>query len=155
MKKYVLYIVSVSLLMIACSKKQENVNSLAAIQKNDDLTENPLLMIPLTSSVQPMDHTMSTLYGNEMAAEYAKTHSEGNYPRGSKLYEVTWKQKPDDVWFGGNVPEAMLSVEQVVVDDMDHAVYSLYKGRPLKRVDSKDGEIRLKYIISQKMAVSP
>lgn len=155
MKKYVLYVVSVSLLMLACSKKQENINSLAAIQKNDELAENPLLMIPLASSIRPMDHTMSTLYGNEMAAEYAKTHSEGNYPQGSKLYEVTWKQKPDDVWFGGNVPEEILSVEKIVVDNTYHATYSLYKGRPLKRVGSKDGEIRLKYIMSQKMAVSP
>lgn len=114
MKKYILYIVSVSLLMIACSKKQENVNSLAVIQKNDDLTESPLLMVPLASSVRPMNHTMSTLYGNKRAAEYAKTHSEGNYPRGSKLHEVTWKQKPDEGWFGGNAPEEILSVEQVL-----------------------------------------
>lgn len=155
MKKYFLYLVSASLWMVACSKKEENVNSVAAIQKNDELTENPLLMIPLASSIRPVDHTMSTLYGNRMAAEYAKTHSEGNYPEGSILYEVTWKQKPDGVWFGGNVPQEIQSVEQVIVDNADHASYSLYQGHPLKKADSKNEEIRLKYIMSQKMAVSP
>lgn len=155
MIKYIIYLAPLLLLIVSCKQTVNNVNTNASIQKNDELSENPLLMIPITSSIQPKDSTMSTLYGNKIAAEYAKKNDNSSYPQGSALYEVTWKQKPDEVWYGGNVPEKIISVEKVVFEGHGIPMYEIYKGKPLKKIASKDQLIRTKFIISQKMAVSP
>lgn len=49
-----------------------------------------------SSFINPKDTTMSILYG------------------GKGVYRLaTWKQKPDDHWFGGNVPGKLVSVDTV------------------------------------------
>ena len=155
MIKYIFYSAVISVFMMSCQQNQEHININASIQKGDELPENPLLMIPFTSSIQPKNSTMSTLYGNKIAANYARTNPNSNYPEGSILYEVTWKQKPDDVWFGGNIPDEIIKVERVVFQEQNIPSYQLYEGNPLKRIYSKDDEVRIKAIVSQKMAVSP
>ncbi|WP_155845050.1 hypothetical protein [Chryseobacterium daeguense] len=60
---------------------------------------------------------MSTSYGNEIAFNYAQKNTGANYPSGTVLYEVTWKQKPDEVWLGGNIPKSIYSVERIVFND--------------------------------------
>lgn len=153
-----IYIIVVSFLSLwSChSEQKENLNKKAAVQQNDELLENPLLMIPITSSIQPKDNTMSTLYGNQIAADYARNNADSQYPQGAVLYEVTWKQKPDELWFGAKVPEDIFSVEKVTFHDHNSYTYETYKDKPLRKVkESKINTSRISFITSQKMAVSP
>ncbi len=144
-------------IIFSCEQKsKEFLNIGASVQQNDELKENPLLMNPITSSIQPKDSTMSTLYGNEIAFDYAKQHSDSKYPKDAILYEVTWKQKPDELWFGGNIPKEIYSVEKITFDN-DNSFYERFEGNPLKKIQIKEVEEKLRkdFIINQKMAVSP
>ncbi|MES2418760.1 MAG: hypothetical protein V4541_11275 [Bacteroidota bacterium] len=111
-----------------------------------ELPENPLLLHPLTSSINPNNNTMATLYGNDLATDHVN-----DYPAGAVLYEITWSQKPDSLWFGGNVPGDVLSVEQIIFNDNGKPTYKLYKGN----IPANDEQERMKFIISQRPAVSP
>jgi hypothetical protein len=144
-------------IIVSCEQKsKEFLNIGASVQQNDGLKENPLLMNPITSSIQPKDSTMSTLYGNEIAFDYAKKHSDSNYPKGAVLYEVAWKQKPDELWFGGNIPKEIYSVEKITFDN-ENSVYERFEGNNLKKIQIEEAEEKLRkdFIIHQKMAVSP
>ena len=144
--------------LLACSEKSEDIlNTKASVQQNDELMENPLLMHPITSSIQPKDSMMSTLYGNDIAFDFAKKNIGSAYPNGAVLYEVSWKQKPDGLWFGANVPDEISSVERVTFKENNSYEYELYEGKPLKRMnpDSTHLTLRKHFVIAQKVAVSP
>jgi hypothetical protein len=157
MKKYSLYLIVLILLMACKEKRQELLNIKASVQLNDELKENPLLMHPLTSSVNPKDSIMSTLYGNDIAFDYAKKNLDSNYPNGAVLYEVNWKQKPDELWFGANVPGEITSVEKIIFKPNNSSEYEVFEGKPLKKIkiDTATATSRKNVIISQRMAVSP
>lgn len=106
--------------------------------------------------IQPKDSTMSTLYGGEIAFNYVKQNSDFKYPKGAVLYEVTWKQRSDEVWFGGNMPEEIYSVEKIAFDN-NNFVYEKFEGNPLKKTQIKEVEeiLRQDFIVGQKMAASP
>lgn len=158
--KAIISIISLSLLSISlssCNKEIENINKDASIHSLGDLPENPLLLIPITFSISPGDNTMSTLYGNRIASDHAKLISDPNYPVGSVLYEVNWKQKPDPVWFGGNIPKEIVSIERVSFLFGKTPGYERFVGdSPGKEsLDLDKVAGRLKFIISQKRAILP
>jgi hypothetical protein len=157
MKKYSLYLIVLFILMACKEKRQELLNIKASVHLNDELKENPLLMHPLTSSVNPKDNIMSTLYANDIAFDYAKRNLCSNYPNGAVLYEVNWKQKPDELWFGANVPGEITSVEKITFKQDNSSEYEVFEGKPLKKIkkDSAIENSRKDFIISQRMAVSP
>jgi hypothetical protein len=76
----------------------------------------------ITSSIDHRNGTMSTLFGNLIAVQYARSHSDTSYPSGAVFTLVTWKQQEDARWFGGNVPAARLSVETVAAPAQRAAV---------------------------------
>ncbi|SDI11342.1 hypothetical protein [Chryseobacterium jejuense] len=158
MKNYSLFLIFALVLLVSCQKNSENILNLeASIEQSDELKENPLLMKPITSSIQPKIKTMSTLYGNDIAFDYAKTNFSSDYPENAVLYEVTWAQKPDELWFGANIPKSMISVEKISFLDKGLILYEMFQGKALKRVktDNKNENLRIDAILSQKMAVSP
>ncbi|SHL85797.1 hypothetical protein [Chryseobacterium polytrichastri] len=158
MKNYSIYLILALILIVSCQQKSQKVlNVEASIQKSDELKENPLLMSPITSSIQPKKKTMSTLYGNDIAFNYAKTNFNSNYPQNSTLYEVTWMQKPDELWFGANIPKEVLSVEKITFLDKGIIAYEMFQGKTLKRakMDEVKESLRRDTILSQRMAVSP
>lgn len=158
MKNYSLYLIFGFLLLISCQQNSKNVlNEEASIQQSDELKENPLLMNPITSSIQPKEKTMSTLYGNDIAFNYAKTNFKSNYPQNAVLYEVTWKQKSDELWFGANIPKEVVSVEKITFLDKGVNVYEIFQGKALKKakMNDKTDDQRRKLVLSQRMAVSP
>lgn len=158
MKNYSIYLILALMLIVSCQQKSQKVlNVEASIQQSDELKENPLLMSPITSSIQPKKKTMSTLYGNDVAFNYAKTNFNSNYPQNSTLYEVTWAQKPDELWFGANIPKEVLSVEKITFLDKGVVAYEMFQGKTLKKIKMDDlkENLRRDAILSQKMAVSP
>lgn len=73
---------------------------------------------------------MATLYGNTVAVQRAR--SGAPVQPGEKLILVTWKQKPDESWFGANIPDKVQSLEQVTTGTTpDEAGYQRYEGTPL------------------------
>ena len=135
--------------------KISRLNEEASIIQNDFFPVNPLLEKALTSSINIKDSTMSTLYGNKIAWKHAILYKDGLYPPGAILYEVTWKQKPDSVWFGANIPKEIKSVECITYADKSEPEYQLYEGQPLRKSQIKKDTSRVITISAQRVAVSP
>lgn len=86
-----------------------------------NLPYQPLEWHAITMYVDPENHTMATLYGNDtaMLAIHARTAgtygmaSAPMYPPGAVLALVSWRQREDPHWFGARIPDVPLSVEFV------------------------------------------
>lgn len=151
-------IVAVACLLAAgCgAKKSTGLNEEASVQTTDELPENPLLLHALTANVQPKDSTMCILYGNDTAFNYATTHGDSHYTAGAVLYNVTWRQQPDEQWAGGNIPRKMIMVERVAFDSSAAPVYTLYTGSPLKKAAAaKTDSTHMAVITGRRVAVWP
>jgi hypothetical protein len=127
-----------------------------------DLPANPLAWRVITSAVGRNDGTMSTLYGNDVAVNYARTHAQHNYPAGSVVSLVTWTQTEDSRWYGAKIPNQVKSVEFVTVnargtEDSQYS-YEAYIGNPLRKAtDQPYGTPpeRIAYLFSNRAAVMP
>jgi len=136
------------------------LNDSAAL--SGDLPANPLHWQVITSAIDHRDASMYTVFGNGDAAEYSRSHNDQNYPTGSVLSLVSWKQTGDPRWFGGMTPDKTQSVEFVEVKaDANHSrlySYERYTGAPLARVISvttTEPNEREAYLLSQRAAVMP
>ena len=154
---YVVSILSIIIILKACNAntKTSRLNEKASIMDVNALPENPLLEYALTSSINMKDSSMSTLYGNKIAWDYANLKNDGNYPQGAILYEVTWKQKSDSVWFGANIPKEIKSVERIFYPRNKAPRYELYEGQPLRKSELEKDAARPAIIAAQRIAVSP
>lgn len=127
----------------------------------DSLASHPLKGKVISSFVDQKEGTMSTLYGNDIAVNSART-GQTAYPAGSVISLVTWSQREDGHWFGARIPEAILSVEQIIfkttADGITQPNYKKYEGMPLKeKADADPGAIRnrIMYMVSRKASVIP
>lgn len=123
-----------------------------------ELPSNPLQNRVITSWIDKNASTMSTLYGNDTAVQYARTGVQSGYPAGSALSVVTWVQQEDPRWFGGKIPASPKSVEYVTIAPDRHFTYRRYEGSPLKQVDEEAGVTpneRTAYLLAQRAAVMP
>ena len=122
---------------------------------------NPPQWRVITCGTDPRESTMSTLFGNDTAVRYTRRHSEGDYPQGSMLAFVTWRQQDDNRWFGARLPAETTSVEMLTVgvSDTGQPLYSYeeYGGSPLKRITVVEtrAKSRAAYLLSQRAAVMP
>lgn len=149
-------IIALMVVLSGCSRNNtENVNVKASVSALDELPENPLLLSPITFSINPKKAVMSTLYGNKTAFEHALTKSDSSYPQGAVLYEVTWKQKADSLWYGANIPDQIISVEKIQFTGSSSPKYELYAGHPLKKVSFNDENQRIAAITAQRLAETP
>ena len=149
-----------------CANDQPKIT--ATINQNasltGDLPANPLQWRVITSEVNKNDLTMSTLYGNDTALNYARTSPRPRYPNKSVLALVTWTQRPDERYYGAQIPDQIKSVEFVFVTDetstRGHRFYSYqkYDGTPLKKsfIDESEKPVgRAAYLLTQRAAVMP
>jgi hypothetical protein len=127
-----------------------------------ELPTNPLAWRVISSVTDPGHGTMSTLYGNDLAVDYARTHSQHDYPAGSVLSLVTWTQREDPRWFGAEIPGEVKSVEFVTVGtegkEADRYSYEAYAGNPLKKAPAEESGVlqeRIAYFVSTRAAVMP
>ncbi len=126
------------------------------------LPTNPLHWQIITSAIDHRDATMYTVFGNDDAVVYARSHNDQNYPPGSMLSLVTWSQTQDPRWFGGMTPDKTRSVEFVEVKAGAGRgrlyAYERYTGAPLAKVVSvttAEPNERAAYLLSQRAAVMP
>jgi hypothetical protein len=136
------------------------LNDSAALK--GDLSVNPLSWQVITSAIDHRNSTMYSVFGNDDAVTYARSHNDQNYPAGSILSLVTWKQTEDPRWFGGMIPDKTQSVEFVEIKaDAGHDrvyAYERYTGAPLAKVCSETTDApgeRATYLLSQRAAVMP
>ena len=127
-----------------------------------DLPANPLHWRVITSSASRNDSTMSTLYGNDVAIQYARTNSDHKYPNGSALSLVTWTQQEDSRWFGAKIPATVKSVEFVLAspaaDGRPSYSYQRFEGTPLKKSSAEEHQVpldRAAELLSERGAVMP
>jgi hypothetical protein len=81
--------------------------------------------------VDPKNHTMATLFGNDAAMDAVEAHrSAPVYPAGAVLALVTWAQRDDPHWFGARIPDRPLSVEFVDAGAQPH--YRRFSGTGLE-----------------------
>ena len=141
------------------SKTPTDLNALATL--SGDIPVNPLDWSVITSGTNPQAATMSTLFGNDTAVRYARTHPYGPYPSGSMLSLVTWHRQEDNHWFGAQMPAKTKSLEVVGVSVSENGplsyAYDDYEGSPLKAVKTTGSrkDERIAYILSQRAAVMP
>jgi hypothetical protein len=158
MKKYMIVLFTSLLVVTACKdarNRKINLNQGASFTAADTLPENPLLEKVLTASINTKDSTMATLYANKIAWGYAHGYNDKKYPPGAVLYQVTWKQKADSVWFGARIPKEIQSIERISYTSDSAANYELYEGHPLRRSTATPDTGRIAYIVGQKVTLSP
>lgn len=147
-----------------CSSGEPHTTTLfnQAAQLPGQLPFNPLQWQPITSLVDSGASTMSTLYGNDVAVKYARTHAEHSYPDGAILALVTWSQREDPRWHGAYMPGQIQFLEFVYA----HATagqpssysYEIYFGSPLVKeseTSSTTRNQRAEFLVSLRAAVLP
>jgi hypothetical protein len=152
------------ILLIGCSKPNSRIQTRLNrdAELSGELPYNPLQWDVISSSLNPADHTLTTISGNENAVDYARHHASHEYPSGSVLAMITWSQQEDPRWFGGKIPGSVQSVEFLEVNAaLDHEqtyLYSMYNGTPLRKsasIAEKSPTSRSAYLLAQKAAVMP
>lgn len=146
-------------LLTACSNNTNTadlLNQKATIPASYNFSQKGLKVI--ASFINKKEHTMSTLYGNELALKV--TQSGGNKVSGEEFTLVTWNQQDDDHWFGAKIPSNLKSIEvvkTVPVNQNSIAVnYNCYEGQTLTlSTDTAHNQQRIKYIFDQKPSVLP
>jgi hypothetical protein len=141
-------------------KIQATLNERASLTGN--LPANPLAWQVVTSTIDKSKSEMSTLYGNDVAVAYARSHADHNYPAGSVLALVCWTQTDDPRYFGARIPGKSKSVEFVTVsaDSDGHPTYldQFYDGTPLQKASEERSSApteRAARILSLRSAVFP
>lgn len=164
MKKPLPLFVSILLLLSGCATPNPRVattpNRAARLLGN--LPADPLQWQVVTAQINSRQSTMSTLFGNDRAVAYARTHADDNFPGGSVLSLVTWNQQEDARWFGARIPSAPRSVEFLSVrssaEGKPFYSYQLYQGTPLSLATSQESQQaqgRVSDILSMRAAVMP
>lgn len=141
-----------------CHQPMQQHDFVFTFPRNDSLPFKPFEWKVITSSVNKRDKTMSILYGNAVAVQYARTHADGAYPAGAALSLVTWNQQEDAHWFGANIPNTVRSVEQVRFSNAGSPSYEQYEGAALKKVAVNDAALaqtRIAYMTHQRASVMP
>jgi hypothetical protein len=152
------------ILLIGCSKPNSRIQTRLNrdAELSGELPYNPLQWDVISSTLNPADHTLAIISGNEQAVAYARHHASHEYPAGSVLAIITWSQQEDPRWFGGKIPGSVQSVEflevQAALDHERTYLYSIYSGTPLRKsvsIAEKSPTSRAAYLWAQKAAVMP
>ena len=143
------------LILTGCSK-ENSYNESASLSDSTKIS-SVLEGKVLTSMVNKKEKTMATLYGNDIAVEYARNSKDHKYPAGSELSLVTWSQKEDVHWYGANIPGEIKSVEIVKYQSPNAATLVCYQGKnlELQKPDFKTAVTRIAFISNQRAAVLP
>jgi hypothetical protein len=134
----------------------DNINAKASLPYSVKLGTAGLKAI--TSFIDRKAGTMSTLYGNEPALRKATSLNQ-SMVRDALFTLVTWKQQPDEHWFGAGIPGDLQSVEILKTAPGGDSVvinYQRYQGKTLVLdTDTLHQSERMKFILSQRPSVMP
>jgi Cytochrome P460 len=157
-------VVAIAFSVFGCAGSGPNITATINTSASlvGDLPANPLQWKLITSTVNKSDSTMSTLYGNDTAVNYARTNVQHNYPNSSAIALVTWTQRADERYYGAQIPDQVKSVEFVFVQSTPNGrpsySYQKFAGSPLKQTAAEPSSTaadRTMYLLSQRAAVMP
>jgi len=135
----------------------ELLNKQASFPPSFDL--NKLGLKVITSSINKKQATMSTLYGNATALQAATAGADTKPVPGEIFALVTWKQKPDEHWFGANIPGELQSVAMLKTQSKAGATtlnYQKYCGKSLTlSADTSGNEAGIQLILKERASVMP
>ena len=117
-----------------------NENASLSADQSSALPANPLKWRIITSLIDPQASTMSTLYGNDIAVQYARSNTTHDYPAGSQIALVTWTRRDDPRYFGAKIPDHLKSIEFVSVTELPGEInitYEKFEGTPLTKTASE------------------
>lgn len=102
---------------------------------------------------------MSTLYSNDIAFHNALAGTKTPTP-GDVFALITWKQQPDDNWYGANIPGDLQSVEIVKTTTANNGAvninYQRFQGKDLAiDADTLHQQERISFILNQQPSVTP
>ncbi|HMV08176.1 MAG TPA: hypothetical protein PK325_00885 [Cyclobacteriaceae bacterium] len=142
MKKFNRLVFIIGLLIAGCAKEQHHdlYNESASRLDVSEIGFNPLEGEVISTFINTKDTTMSTLYANDSAARHAEQRTP--YADGDLLSLVTWKQREDPYWFGGNIPDKVATIE-IVRFESGRPVYSTFVDNLLKSHNEED---RIKFM---------
>lgn len=151
-----IFIILIAMFLAACGQDhkpqlQTRYNTAATPVQTEAL--QALNGFVINSFVDTKKHTTSTLYGNAVVANYLKDSTDNNYPKGSVVTLFTWQQTSDPRWFGGNIPDSLISME--VVRYNDSTTYTFYQGKNLTPAENSNAASSLAWIRAQKMMIVP
>jgi hypothetical protein len=138
----------------------EAVNNRAA-SLPQGLPYQPLRWTAITMFVDRKSHTMSTLYGNEVAMRAVDARSGApstpQYEAGAVLALVTWVQRDDSHWFGARIPDVPGTVEFVAVGPESAPAYRSFEGPGLSESHAEAAAIaqRTSFLVNLKPASLP
>jgi hypothetical protein len=165
MRRLLWTIAALPLMLVGCAATNSRLitkaNDIASLAGAVPSSPNQLEWRVITSGVDPKNSTMYTLYGNDVAVDFARTHLSPNYPEGSVLSLVVWREREDARWFGAQIPGQPVSIEFVTVvpraDDYSLRSYRGYEGSPLREIKylEKQADRRTRYLSSLRAAVMP
>jgi len=147
------------LLICSCSNNDNfsnNINTKASFP--DSIKFSPAGLKVITSFINRKSGTMSTLYGNPLALKSAAGLNK-MLAGGEAFTLVTWKQQPDEHWFGASIPGDLESVEILKTNSNGAAVvinYQRYEGKALApNSNTSMKNERIKFILDQHPSVMP
>ena len=147
------------LLICSCNNNDDvpdNINAKASLPYSAKFSTAGLKVI--TSFIDKKAGTMSTLYGNEPALQKATSLNQ-SMVRDALFKLVTWKQQPDEHWFGADIPGDLQSVEILKTAPGGDSVvvnYQRYQGKTfVLNTDTLHQSERIKFILSQRPSVMP
>lgn len=148
-------------LLAACSgttSSTELGNQEASLPDSFSISKMGLKVI--TSSINNNTHTMSTLYGNDLALKMASQGRNTEIQPGEVMALITWNQQDDDRWFGARIPGNIHSLELLktvpVKDGKAGINYRRFEGEKLTlNSDTLHNQESIKYIFDQRPSVMP
>jgi hypothetical protein len=160
MKTNIILLASLAFLLAACTDNTNIaslVNEKAAIPASYNFSQKGLKVV--ASFINKKQHTMSTLYGNELALQAVKSGNT-NKVSGEEFTLVTWNQQDDDHWFGAKTPSDLKTIEVVKTSGANQhstaIAYNCYEGKALTpSTDTTHNQDRIKYIFDQKPSILP
>jgi hypothetical protein len=147
--------------VVGCSEKRTHPGAVFNDQASlpGGLPFQPLQWRVICSGLDKSDGTMSTLYGNDLAVDHARTTISHAYPPGAVLSLVTWFQKEDPHWFGAQIPAQIKSIEFVQIKTgsgtSSSQVYEKFEGSPLQEIPVADTSARINSILNVRASVMP
>lgn len=156
--KYI-YIIAIISTILSCGNKVKDsglVNGQASLPTSFNFESLGLKAI--ASFINKKSGKMSTMYANEMGAQYVISDLKNHVP-GEVIVLITWEQKNDDRWFGAKVPGELMMLEVVKTAILNNKItinYEKHLGEKLIKVpDSTQQQSRIKFILNQKPSVMP
>ena len=148
---------------VSCHRPLEKVNYVFTLPFADSLRVDKIAASLPDSLAYPLRGKVVTVFADAPKGTVSTLYSSlpvmaaGVYPAGTVLSLVTWDRQDDARWFGGAIPDAVRSVEQVLIGVEGKPAYVAYSGPGLMRqsVDSNEVARRVGLMLNKRAAVMP